>query len=297
MTVSCRVIGFSSDHVSCRPNYGARLSSEKIVFFGPIVREIWKLAVLDLKDLLYFVQVVDRGGFSAAGRSLRIPKSTLSHRVQQLEASLGVRLVSRNSRRFGMTDIGRQFYENALATLQQAEITEASVRQHLSEPSGVFGSPPPSRSRSSPCVIFCRLSSRVSKGPDRSICDRCADRHRGRGLRPRASRTLTAVAEFDACSTENCGCSLASVRGIGLSRPRRYTGTASRFSGARRNRDGARKRGDLASSTCPGEGCVIPIEPRFTSNDMVALKQAACTGLGIVALPAYVCWPEVRTGA
>ena len=32
--------------------------------------------VLDLNDFFYFVQVVDRGGFTAAGRTLRIPKST-----------------------------------------------------------------------------------------------------------------------------------------------------------------------------------------------------------------------------
>ena len=44
------------------------------------------------------------------------------------------------------------------------------------------------------------------------------------------------------------------------------------------------------------QAAVIPIEPRFVSNDMVALKQAACTGLGIVALPAYVCWPEALAG-
>ena len=33
--------------------------------------------MLDLNDFFYFVQVVDRGGFTAAGRTLRIPKSTL----------------------------------------------------------------------------------------------------------------------------------------------------------------------------------------------------------------------------
>jgi DNA-binding transcriptional LysR family regulator len=60
--------------------------------------------VLDLNDFFYFVQVVDRGGFTAAGRTLRIPKSTLSHRIQQLETNLGVRLLNRTSRRFGMTD-------------------------------------------------------------------------------------------------------------------------------------------------------------------------------------------------
>jgi DNA-binding transcriptional LysR family regulator len=44
--------------------------------------------MLDLNDFFYFVQVVDRGGFTAASRTLRIPKSTLSHRIQQLERNL-----------------------------------------------------------------------------------------------------------------------------------------------------------------------------------------------------------------
>src|SRR5213592_3232503 len=51
--------------------------------------------MLDFNDFFYFVQVVDRGGFTAAGGTLRIPKSTLSHRIQQLEANLGVRLLNR----------------------------------------------------------------------------------------------------------------------------------------------------------------------------------------------------------
>ena len=58
--------------------------------------------MLDLNDFFYFVQVVDRGGFTAAGRALRIPKSTLSHRMQELENNLGVRLLNRTSRHFGL---------------------------------------------------------------------------------------------------------------------------------------------------------------------------------------------------
>lgn len=65
--------------------------------------------MLDLNDFFFFVQVVDRGGFTAAGRTLRVPKSTLSHRIQQLESNLGVRLLNRTSRRFGMTRCGRGF--------------------------------------------------------------------------------------------------------------------------------------------------------------------------------------------
>src|ERR1700758_1877925 len=94
------------------------------------------LALLDFNDFVYFVQVVDRGGFTAAGRTLRIPKSTLSHRVLQLETSLGVRLLNRTSRRFGMTDAGGEFYRHAVTMLREAELAETAIRHRLNEPTG-----------------------------------------------------------------------------------------------------------------------------------------------------------------
>ena len=42
----------------------------------------------DLNDLYYFVSVVDRGGFAAAGRTLGLQKSKLSRRILQLEGRL-----------------------------------------------------------------------------------------------------------------------------------------------------------------------------------------------------------------
>src|SRR5882757_4009475 len=94
--------------------------------------------MLDLKDVLYFVQVVDRGGFTSASRSLGLPKSTLSHRIKQLEGTLGVTLLNRTSRRFGMTEVGTQFYHYAQTLLQTAEVAEEAVRQRATEPSGVI---------------------------------------------------------------------------------------------------------------------------------------------------------------
>lgn len=43
----------------------------------------------DLNDMLYFAEVVERGGFAAAGRVLGIPKSRLSRRIAELESQLG----------------------------------------------------------------------------------------------------------------------------------------------------------------------------------------------------------------
>src|SRR5258708_24020488 len=99
-------------------------------------------AVLDLNDFFYFVQVVDRGGFTAAGRTLRIPKSTLSHRIQQLEINLGVRLLNRTSRRFAMTDPGEEFYRHPVVMLREAELAETAIRHRLNEPTRTLPSTP-----------------------------------------------------------------------------------------------------------------------------------------------------------
>jgi DNA-binding transcriptional LysR family regulator len=93
--------------------------------------------MLDLNDFFYFVQIVERGGFTAAGRTLGMPKSTLSYRIQQLEAKLGVRLLNRTSRHFGPTQAGEEFYREALTVVSAAETAESLVRQRVKEPSGV----------------------------------------------------------------------------------------------------------------------------------------------------------------
>ena len=60
----------------------------------------------DLNDMLYFAEVVERGGFAAAGRALGIPKSRLSRRVSDLETQLGVRLLQRTTRKLSLTEVG-----------------------------------------------------------------------------------------------------------------------------------------------------------------------------------------------
>lgn len=91
----------------------------------------------DLNDFYYFVQVIDHGGFAPAGRALGVPKSKLSRRMAQLEERLGVRLVQRSTRRFVVTEPGRAFYTHAKAMLVEAEAAEEAIRQRQAEPRGV----------------------------------------------------------------------------------------------------------------------------------------------------------------
>ena len=65
---------------------------------------------MDLNDVALFVQVVRAGSFAEAGRRLGMPPSTVSRRVQLLEAALGTRLMQRTTRRLVLTDAGNNFY-------------------------------------------------------------------------------------------------------------------------------------------------------------------------------------------
>ncbi|MDE7540549.1 LysR family transcriptional regulator [Gluconobacter sphaericus] len=91
----------------------------------------------DLNDYAYFVAVVAHGGFSAASRVLREPKSKLSRRITDLESRLGTRLIERSSRRFRVTDLGRIFYERCRTMLDEAEAAEAIISAAQAEPAGV----------------------------------------------------------------------------------------------------------------------------------------------------------------
>ncbi|MGO7538671.1 LysR substrate-binding domain-containing protein [Rhizobium ruizarguesonis] len=94
------------------------------------------MALFNLNDLHLFVQAVDSGSFTAAARHLGIPKSTVSKRVAELERRLGVRLIQRTSRSFALTELGREFFQHAQASIIEAEMAEGIVRRHLAEPAG-----------------------------------------------------------------------------------------------------------------------------------------------------------------
>jgi DNA-binding transcriptional LysR family regulator len=91
---------------------------------------------MNLNDLQFFVQAVENGSFAAAARRLGVPKSTVSKRVGELEAELGARLIHRTSRSFSLSELGRDFFEHARASVIEAENAENIVRTRLGEPSG-----------------------------------------------------------------------------------------------------------------------------------------------------------------
>ncbi|MBW9113911.1 LysR family transcriptional regulator [Rhizobium cauense] len=253
--------------------------------------------MLDLKDVYFFVQVVDRGGFTAAGESLRVPKSTLSHRVRELEDSLGVRLINRTSRQFGMTDVGAEFYQHALQLIQSADTAEEFVRQRLHEPSGTI--------RITTAVEIAQFALRdvipifLNRYPKVRIVEIATDR-----LVDMVAEGFDLALRGHVASLQNSTLvqrGIASVPWYLFASPEylRQAGEVadpdnlSSHSTLANDRHGAqvwRLKGPL------GQEVEVPIEPRFLSNNMIALKEAACANLGVAALPGYMCREDIEAG-
>lgn len=90
----------------------------------------------DLNDIYYFVQVVELGSFTAASKALGVAKSQLSFRVARLEASLGVRLIQRTTRRSHVSEIGQRYYEQCRQLLAAAEQTQRVIDEAQAAPRG-----------------------------------------------------------------------------------------------------------------------------------------------------------------
>ncbi len=92
----------------------------------------------DFNDMFYFAEVVERGGFAAAGRALGVPKSRLSRRVAELEARLGVRLLQRTTRKLSLTQVGEIYLRHCNAMRHEALAAADAVALLQAEPRGTL---------------------------------------------------------------------------------------------------------------------------------------------------------------
>src|SRR5262249_11065972 len=80
--------------------------------------------------------VVEQGSFTAAARALRLPKSAVSRRVSDLEASLGVRLLHRTTPRPHLPEAGAAYYERARRALEAFAEADDAARDAQGAPRG-----------------------------------------------------------------------------------------------------------------------------------------------------------------
>lgn len=81
----------------------------------------------DLASMVLFATVVQARSFSQAAQIAKLAKSAVSKRIARLEERLGVRLLTRTTRKLSLTPEGLRFYEHCAQLVSAAEAAEESV--------------------------------------------------------------------------------------------------------------------------------------------------------------------------
>lgn len=99
---------------------------------------------INLRQLGYFVRVVDAGNITAAAEQLNMAQPALGVQIRQLESELGIDLLVRHSRGVLPTQAGTLLYERALRIIAEVDATQAELRALRSGQSDhvVLGIPP-----------------------------------------------------------------------------------------------------------------------------------------------------------
>jgi LysR family nitrogen assimilation transcriptional regulator len=91
---------------------------------------------MELRQLRYFVAIVDHGSLSRAAQVLHVAQPALTQQLRQLEEELQAQLLHRSPQGVLSTDAGKLFYEHAQAILKQVGDARSAVNQSATRPAG-----------------------------------------------------------------------------------------------------------------------------------------------------------------
>ena len=89
-----------------------------------------------LAAITVFVGIAEAGSLSAAGRRLGMPLTTVSRHLAALEDQVGVRLITRTTRRLTLTEPGRHYLNSCRRVLAELETAEQRLAGGPGEPRG-----------------------------------------------------------------------------------------------------------------------------------------------------------------
>jgi DNA-binding transcriptional LysR family regulator len=94
------------------------------------------MARTDLNQLTWFQAVAEERSFTKAAAKLGVAQSTLSHTIKQLEARLGLRLLTRTTRNVATTAAGERLLQTITPRIGEIEDQIAALMAFREKPSG-----------------------------------------------------------------------------------------------------------------------------------------------------------------
>jgi DNA-binding transcriptional LysR family regulator len=256
---------------------------------------------VDLNDILVFAKVVDNGSFVGASRELGMPKSTVSRKLSELEAALGVRLLQRTTRKLSLTDAGRAYYEHAARVVAEAEEAAHAVTRLQEAPRGLLRVTAPVNLGflASMVVSFMRRYHEVRVElvcTDRLV--NLVDEGFDVAMRVGTLVDSTLVARSLGTMRSALVAAPSFVRDHGMPEtPAALERLDALAFGAGEQRASIRLyRGEKPRGVKPGSGeaAVVKLRARLTVNDFEFLEEGVRVGLGFAVLPLFRCIDDLR---
>ncbi|WP_322088016.1 LysR family transcriptional regulator [Burkholderia sp. BCC1999] len=246
--------------------------------------------------LALFVDVVDQQSFSAAARRLGVAASSVTRRIDRLEAQLGIRLLHRTTHALRPTEAGQLLYGRATRMLAELRGLQEDLHSQRDEPSGLLrvDCPAPFGRRHLMAALAAFMQCHPALQVDLVLTDSMVDLQGAR----LGSDVDLAVRIGPLEDTRLVATVLA---------PQRRVLCASTAYLARRGEpespDALAGHDCLAWHGAPppgawrfGERRHVPAQPRFRSNHSEALLEAALEGLGLAHLPTWLAGDALRDG-
>lgn len=92
----------------------------------------------DANTLLMLAKVIELKSVSGAAMVLGIPRSTVSRKINKLEADLGIKLLRKNTRQITVTDLGDEIYKHAQVIQNEINLVRSILGGRRQEPQGVL---------------------------------------------------------------------------------------------------------------------------------------------------------------
>lgn len=248
---------------------------------------------MDLNEMLIFTRVVQTSSFTAAARLLGMPKSSVSRKVADLEDRLGARLLQRTTRKLGLTDVGRIYYDRCARIIGEVEEADQAVGRMQAAPCGLLRvTAPLSFGMLGPIV-----TEFLKRYPDLQVELVCTDRNVN--LVDESFDVAIRAGNLD--DSTLVARSLGAIERVLVASPGylKQKGTPATpadleghacitFGGGTASSQWALYAGDRKTE--------VRVVSRLTVNDFEMMREAARSGVGIAWISKFVCLDDLQAG-
>ena len=251
----------------------------------------------DLEALAIFAKVAETQSFSGAAELLGLSKATVSKAVTRLEQRLGTTLLHRTSRRFALTDSGRNLAVKAAQMVQEAESAEAEALDQSITPRGLVRLAAPMSFGMT--YVAPALPEFLARHPDVSIDLHLSD------------EVIDLVGGGFDCALRIAALPDSSLTARRLRRIHRHIVAAPHYleqRGRPAHPDDLTRHACLGYAYTPtpntwrltnattGEEAHVRLAGPLRANNADALTSALCAGLGVAEQPDFIHWRDLAEG-